>query len=343
MLLAGDIGGTKTLLGLFTPKPDRPAAIDVGEFVTLDYDGLEPMIEAFLDSRGVEPRHIDAATFGAAGAVTDQVARMTNVPWLVDATLVAERLKFRRTHVVNDLSARVWRDGARSRRAHDDPERRAASEETPQSSRQGLTARRCCFNVNGRFVPGASEGGTDFAARTPREIELLRDLTRIYGRVSYEAILSGPGLVNVYQFTHQSFGTSPVRTLGAISPERLCPAIGSVSDPKELPARISRAAMERTCEPCVEARSPCRYGAEAGNIALRAVATAVSTSAAASPKILRRSSLAVSRCIRSKEPMADFVATIPIALILNPDAALLARRHARRCRSREQVPSCSQS
>ena len=114
MLLAGDIGGTKTLLGLFTPKPDRPAAIDVGEFVTLDYDGLEPMIEAFLESRGVEPRHIEAATFGAAGAVTDEVARMTNVPWLVDAASVAERLKFRRTHVrERSRSARLRRDGPR--------------------------------------------------------------------------------------------------------------------------------------------------------------------------------------------------------------------------------------
>ena len=63
MLLAGDIGGTKTLLGLFTPKPDRPAAIDVGEFVTLDYDGLEPMIEAFLDSAHGDER---SALKGAA-------------------------------------------------------------------------------------------------------------------------------------------------------------------------------------------------------------------------------------------------------------------------------------
>jgi len=108
MLLAGDIGGTKTLLGLFTPKPDRPSAIDVGEFVTLDYQGLEPMIEAFLESRDVEPRHIEAACFGVAGAVTDQIARMTNVPWLVDATAIDERLKFRRTHVLNDLETLAY-------------------------------------------------------------------------------------------------------------------------------------------------------------------------------------------------------------------------------------------
>jgi len=330
MLLAGDIGGTKTLLGLFTTKPDRPAAIDVGEFVTLDYDGLEPMIEAFLDSRGVEPRHIDAATFGAAGAVTDEVARMTNVPWLVDATSVAERLKFRRTHVVNDLEALAYGvtvleadELTMIQRGVPHPEGNAAV----IAAGTGL-GEAMLLNVNGRFVPGASEGGhADFAARTPREIELLRDLTRIYGRVSYEAILSGPGLVNVYQFTHQSFGTSPERTLGAISPDRLCPAIGDVSDPKELPARISRAAMERTCEQCVEALDlfVSVYGAEAGNIALRTVATAgVYIGGGIAPKILPAlQSGSFLDAFRSKEPMADFVATIPIALILNPDAALL--------------------
>ena len=56
MLLAGDVGGTKTLLGLFAPAPERPAAIEVGEFVTLDYDGLEPMMREFLGARNVEPR-----------------------------------------------------------------------------------------------------------------------------------------------------------------------------------------------------------------------------------------------------------------------------------------------
>src|SRR3954452_14671399 len=105
MLLAGDVGGTKTLLGLFEIKPERPSAIDVGEFTTLDYSGLEPMIESFLQSRAVEARHIEAASFGVAGAVTDQVARLTNVPWCVDRSSIAERLRFKRSYVQNDLEA----------------------------------------------------------------------------------------------------------------------------------------------------------------------------------------------------------------------------------------------
>src|SRR5205809_7155772 len=103
MLLAGDVGGTKTLLGLFASAPDRPKDIDVAEFVTLDYDGLEAMIESFLKSRKMDARQIEAATFGVAGAVTDDVARLTNVPWQVDCESVAQRLGFRRTYVINDL------------------------------------------------------------------------------------------------------------------------------------------------------------------------------------------------------------------------------------------------
>ena len=94
MLLAGDIGGTKTLLGLFRAGAGAAARpIEVGEFVTLEYDGLEPMIREFLAAQNVEPRRIEAACFGVAGAVTDQVARLTNVPWLVDSERSSERLR----------------------------------------------------------------------------------------------------------------------------------------------------------------------------------------------------------------------------------------------------------
>ncbi len=347
MLLAGDVGGTKTLLGLFAAKPDRPSAIDVGEFTTLDHSGLEPMIESFLKSRGVEARHIEAASFGVAGAVTDQVARLTNVPWCVDGAAVSERLHFRRTRVLNDLEALAY-----GVTVLEPDELTMLQRGVPHANGNAAViaagtglGEAMLLNVHGRFIPGASEGGHgDFGARTPREIELLRELTRIYGRVSVEAILSGPGLVNVYQFTHQSFGTDhgvvPIyqfshespgsnRTpmAGSVLPSRLCEGVGHVSDPAELPARISRAAMERRCDRCVEALDIFVgvYGAEAGNIALRTVATAgVYVGGGIAPKILPAlESGSFLDAFRAKEPMADFVATIPVAVILNPDAGLL--------------------
>ena len=330
MLLAADVGGTKTLLGLFAPRPDRPSAIDVGEFVTLDFVSLEPMIESFLESRDVEPKHIEAATFGVAGAVTDQVARLTNVPWLVDGAAISERLGFPKTHVLNDLEAlafgvTVLEPGELKmlQRGVPHPNGNAAVIAAGTGLGEALL-----LNINGRFVPGASEGGhADFAARTPREIELLRELTRIYGRVSVESVLSGPGLVNVYQFTHQSFGKSPARIFGVVPPEFLCSGVGPVTEAVELPAKISRSALDRVCDHCVEALEIFVgiYGAESGNIALRTVATAgVYVGGGIAPKILPAlESGTFLDAFRAKEPLADYVATIPVAVILNPDAGLL--------------------
>lgn len=330
MLLAGDVGGTKTLLGLFTAKPDRPDLIDIGEFVTLDYSGLEPMIETFLGSRQVQPRHIEAASFGVAGAVTAQIARLTNVPWHVDCASVARQLGFRRTHVLNDLEALAYAvtvlepdEVSMLQRGVPDPHGNAAVIAAGTGLGEALL-----LNVQGRLVPGASEGGhADFAARTPREIELLRELTRIFGRVSVETILSGPGLVNVYQFTHDSFGTGPILSPRSIVPAHVCDAVGEVADPSDLPARISRAAMEQMCDRCVEALDMfvSIYGAESGNIALRAVATAgVYVGGGIAPKILRAlESGPFLESFRAKQPMADLVATIPVAVILNPDAGLV--------------------
>jgi glucokinase len=108
MLLAGDVGGTKTLLGLFAPGPDRPAPIEIGEFVTLAYDGLEPMVREFLGRAGRGRARAHAACFGVAGAVTEQVARLTNVPWLVDRTNLQDALGLDRVRVLNDLEALAY-------------------------------------------------------------------------------------------------------------------------------------------------------------------------------------------------------------------------------------------
>lgn len=330
MLLAGDVGGTKTLLGLFSAAPDRPKPVDVAEFATLDHDGLEPMIESFLKSRKLDAKHIEAATFGVAGQVTDEVARLTNVPWQVDCELVGQRVGFRRTYVINDLEALAY-----GVTVLDEDEMKMLQRGVPHpkgnaaviAAGTGL-GEALLLNVNGRFVPGASEGGhADFAPITPRQLDMLREMMRIFPRVSVEHILSGPGLVNVYQFTHEAFGTGPLITPSSVAPARLCPAIGEVEDFADLPKRISRAALERTCEHCVEALEifVAVYGAEAGNIALRTVATAgVYVGGGIAPKILPAlESGTFLDAFRAKEPLADFVATIPIAVVLNQDAGLL--------------------
>src|SRR5262249_33168310 len=154
---------------------------------------------------GVEPKAIAAATFGVAGAVRDQVARLTNVPWLVDAAAISQAASLQRVHLLNDLEAM----------AHSvpvlEPRELAVLQQgvTQPGGNAGVIAagtglgEAILLNVDGRFQPGATEAGhADWGARTPREIELLSTVIRVYGRCSSEHIVSGPGLVNIYQFTH---------------------------------------------------------------------------------------------------------------------------------------------
>jgi glucokinase len=184
------------------------------------------------------------------------------------------------------------------------------------------------LNVDGRFIPGASEGGhADWGARTPREIEMLSTLTRVYGRCSVEHIISGPGLVNIYQFTHDAFGSREYLSPAALVPARTCEGVGTVDDPADLPAAISGAALQKRCPRCVESLNMfvTAYGAEAGNLALRTVATAgIYVGGGIAPKILPMFDTGLFiDAFRAKEPLGAFVATIPVAIILNSEAGLL--------------------
>jgi glucokinase len=330
MLLAADVGGTKTLLGLFARAPERPTRIEVGEFVTLDYDDVVPMIREFLKANGLEARAIEAATFGVAGAVTDQVARLTNVPWLVDGAAIREGAGLRHVHILNDLEAMAYSVAVL------EPSELAVLQQgvaQPAGNAAIIAAgtglgEAFLHNIDERFIPGASEGGhADWGARTPREIELLATLTRVYGRCSVEHVLCGPGLVNIYQFTHDAFGSRSLLTPAAYVPSRTCAGVGTVDDPADLPAAISRSALEKRCPRCEESLDlfVAAYGAEAGNLALRMVATAgVYVGGGIAPKILPAlESGAFVDAFRAKEPLSAFVATIPIAVILNAEAGLL--------------------
>src|SRR5688572_390184 len=107
MILAGDIGGTKTLLGLFEPAARRPKAIDARAFPTLEYDGLPAMVEEFCAYYSSRPQ-ITAAAFGVAGPVINQSAQMTNVTWHVDAAELIRVLGVSHVRLLNDLEAMAY-------------------------------------------------------------------------------------------------------------------------------------------------------------------------------------------------------------------------------------------
>ena len=330
MLLAADVGGTKTLLGLFSRAPERPKPIEVGEFTTLDYDSLVPMIREFLKASSVEARAIDAATLGVAGAVTDQVARLTNVPWLVDAAAITEAAALRHVQILNDLEAmahsvavlepkelRVLQHGVSQ------PDGNAAVIAAGTGLGEALL-----HNLDGRFVPAASEGGhANFAPHDHRQIQMADTMMKVFDHVSVEHVLSGPGLVNIYQFTHDAFGSAPSFTPSTVLPRKLCSGVGAMKDPSDLPALISHAALERRCPQCVDALQMfvAIYGSEAGNLALRYVATGgVYVGGGIAPKILPAlESGTFLDAFHAKGVMKDLVATIPVSVILNPDAGLI--------------------
>ena len=321
MLLSGDIGGTKTLLGLFEPGQTRPRPLHVHEYVTLDYDGLHSILDAFLKGHGVRVGEIEAAAFGVAGAITDQVAQLTNVPWRVDAAALMHD-GFRRVRLLNDLEAMAY-----AVPVLEGDELAVLQEGTRIASGNiAVIAAGTCLgegmliNVSGRLVPGQSEGGhADFAARTSRELEMVGALTPVLGRVSAEHILSGPGLVNVYRFTHDALD-------GATTP-RTCAAVGPVAAVADLPAKITASALDGKCDRCVETLDLFvgAYGAEAGNIGLRVVATAgVYIGGGIAPRILpalRKGSFM--EAFRAKAPLDHLVRRMPVAVILNKQSGLL--------------------
>jgi glucokinase len=313
MLLAGDVGGTTTRLGLFARAPERPTPVRTAQFVTLDYESIEQMITAFLAEAGADGR-VESVGLGVAGVVTRHIARLTNVPWVVDARAIADRFKIRHLSLLNDLEAMahavpvlepdelaVLQDGAAA------PDGNAAVIAAGTGLGEALL-----HNIDGRFVPSPTEGGhADFAPRTPREVEFFQDLVRIYGRAEYEQVISGQGIVNLTRFTHAG---------------RPCPA-SAIQDPILIPAAVTQSALARRCCQCMEVLEifVSVYGAEAGNLALTSMATAgLYVGGGIALKIMP--ALEDGRFLdafRSKGPMTDLMATIPVSVILEPQAGLL--------------------
>lgn len=335
MLLAGDVGGTKALLGLFEARPQRPVPIAIDEFVTVEHADFGAMLERFLSSHSTAGSAIEAASFGVAGAVTDQVAQLTNVPWCIDAAEVASRAKLRHVRLLNDLEAMAY---AVPVLAGDELAVLQEGERVPTGNVAIIAAgtglgEGMLINIEGRLVPGQSEGGhADFSARTPRELEMVAALSKMLGRVSAEHVLSGPGLVNIYRFTHDTIEPRDVRGAEALGSQeatiaRTCEAVGPVKDLAELPPKITEAALKRTCDRCVETLDlfVSAYGAEAGNMGLRVVATAgVFVGGGIAPKILPAlDNGRFMEAFRAKAPLDHLVSKMPVAVILNRQSGLL--------------------
>jgi glucokinase len=313
MLLAGDVGGTKTLLGLFERQQPRPAPKVVHSYPTASFARFADIIDAF--ARDVKERlTVEAVALGVAGPVVKDRAMLTNVGLEIVAGDVSARLGARRTRLLNDLEAM-----ASSIEVLTSDELVSLQDGTPLeggnvaviAAGTGL-GQAYLHRVDEGWKPVATEAGhADFAARTDREIELVRMLRERYGRAEIEQVLSGQGLLNLHRFTHRGGE---------------CPIVHDLEAP-DAPALISQAAMGGRCQWCADALKMfvSAYGAEAGNLALRTMATAgVYIGGGIARKILpAMTDGRFMEAFLAKAPLGDLVAKIPVRVILNTDAGLL--------------------
>jgi len=359
VILAGDVGGTKTVLALCDTAHDGVRMVRTQRFVASEIQSLDHALDAFLRGRDVEA--LTGACFGVAGPVVDGMAKITNLPWEVDARSLSKRLGGIDVALINDLQATalgslvvpadkfaVLQAGeVQEKSIHAALATAQASAPVPRRSKTptipppppprptiavialgtGLGEAMLIWDGT-RYRALPSEGGhADFAPTTDDEIELLRFLRKKHGgHVSYERVLSGDGISEIYGFLRSRSG--------AKEPMWLAQAIAS-GDPN---AAIANAALGKTpsgdsgevdplCARALEMFAEI-LGAEAGNIALRAVATGGVVIGGGIPhKILPILERAVMKRFNDKGRFSDWTRTLSVKVLLEPRAPLLGAAH----------------
>jgi glucokinase len=315
VLLAGDVGGTKTTLALFEAADGRPALVHEATLPSRDFESLEGAIEHFLG--GARRADIDAACVGIAGPVMDGRCATTNLPWVVDERLLAYAIPAAHARLLNDLEATAHGIFALG---EDD----LIPLQSGVPRRGNIAVIAAGTGLGEAFVVSdgrvrtviATEGGhADFAPRGELEEDLLRHLRKDFGRVSYERVLSGPGLVNVYRFLRDT-GVAPE------SPE--VAGLMRDRDPAAVITDLGARLADRLCAVTLTVFVSV-YGAEAGNLALKTFAVGgVVLAGGIAPRIMPalRAGPFVS-AFRDKGRLAPFMEMIPVHVALNPKTALL--------------------
>ena len=318
-VLAGDIGGTKTLLRIAECDAGRWRSVREQRFDSRAYDGLSPILREFFET-GRDDR-IVAACLGIAGPVketaTGKHVKVTNLPWEIHGHDLACEFDFPGVRLINDFQAVGY-----GIEALDEKDFVVLQEGEPvlRGPRAVIGAgtglgQGVLVWQNDHYEAIATEGGhADFGPTDELQIELARYLLRNFGRASYELILSGPGILRLYEF---------LRARGA-APESESVAVAVTSgDPA---AAITRAALAqsdplagRTLDLFVRI-----YGAQTGNLALTAGATGgVYIAGGIAPKILPRlRDGGFIAAFRNKGDMSALVAAVPVRVVMNPGVGL---------------------
>lgn len=321
LLLVGDIGGTKTVLALISPEQGVRQPLRQATFPSDDYESLEAVIADFLQETDTE---LVEAVFGVAGPVVGQKAQITNLPWVIDATVIAHRFNIETVRLLNDLEAI----------AHAVPHLQAddlfvLNTGTPEpegalaviAPGTGLGEAFLVWNDRSYSAYPSEGGHAAFAPVTAEQTALLAYLQPKMGYVSFERVCAGIGIPNLYDFLRHS-GRFP-------DPPWLQEALAEADDKTPL---IVEAAVTQTAEICVATLDLFMeiLGAEAGNLALKVLATGgVYIGGGIPPRIL--SQLQESRFMATftnKGRFVDLLQEIPVQVICNPQTALYGVAHA---------------
>jgi glucokinase len=317
MLLAGDIGATKTALGVFSPDAGPRAPLAEASFPSAHYTDLETLVREFLAQVNLP---VDRASFGVAGPIAAGRATVTNLHWVIDEARLRETLHLSSVRLLNDLEAI----------AHVVPQLGKADLFTLHAGEPlpggalaviapGTGLGEAFLTWDGsRYRAHPSEGGhANFAPTDEREVGLLRYLLQRFGHVSYERVCSGLGLPNIYAY---------LRDTGyAEEPAWLAAQLAAAEDPT--PVIAGAALGDRPCDLCAGTLEMFAsiLGAEAGNLALKVLATGGVYLGGGIPRrilpVLTGGRFL--EAFRNKGRLADLVAQVPVHVIVNPKVALL--------------------
>ncbi len=319
LILAGDVGGTKTDLGLFQQSAGALTLVREHRYATAQFNSLEAVCVEFVGTGTA----VNAACLGVPGPIIDGRAHATNIPWELSSDSLSRTLKGVPVRLLNDLTAIAYgvvhlkpAEFAVLHRAENPP---AHGNIAVLAAGTGLGESALVWEGD-KYYAVASEGGhSDFAPRSAEQIELLKFLTGEFGHVSYERVLSGPGLWNIYRFLR--------RESGAEEPAWLSAQI-AVGDPS---AAVSGAALAGRDPVCVHALTMfCDiYGSEAANLALKVLALGgVYLGGGIGPKILPMlTGGAFVKGFLAKGRLNEILRRMEVRVSLNPAAGLLGAAH----------------
>jgi glucokinase len=319
-LLVADVGGTWTTMALAAAGTD-PAITVYHVYPSGDYDGLEAIVTEFLARPEVAKlgSRIEAACFSLAGPVADNASTLTNLGWVVDGAALARSLGLPAVRLINDFSAAGQGIG---HLAASDIEMLQAGEPVARGTRliigagTGLGVGVLTWQEDGYAVHPSEAGHSDFAPVDRQQDLLLAHLRRSFGRVSYERVVSGPGLMRIFSFLQEAGDGVPSRQLLDATRKR--------NDTAEL---IAEFAISRVDPVAVKALDlfVAVYGAFAGNMALVTLARGgVYIAGGIAPKIAAKLwDGAFMRAFTSKGRFSDLLASMPVHVVKNPQVGLL--------------------